>query len=195
MLAESRLICLIVLTAVLTGARNNEVLSLTWDRVDFDAGTLRIDRQHGPDGWAPLKSRKRTHALPAELWQPLLDHHTLSPYNVPDDFVFATSTGSPIDGRNALRWFKEAAERAGITRRVWIHQLRHTAGTRAAEVGLTALEVAAMLGHAQASTSERYIHLASGAGQGRADLIAGRALGLSTKLSTNLTGSEHSEQT
>jgi integrase len=189
------LICLIVLTAVLTGARNNEVLSLTWDRVDFDAGTLRIDRQHGPDGWAPLKSRKRTHALPAELWQPLLDHHTLSPYNAPDDFVFATSTGSPIDGRNALRWFKEAAERAGITRRVWIHQLRHTAGTRAAEVGLTALEVAAMLGHAQASTSERYIHLASGAGQGRADLIAGRALGLSTKLSTNLTGSEHSEQT
>ena len=52
-----------------------------------------------------------------------------------------------------------------------------------------------MLGHAQASTSERYIHLAAGAGQGRADLIAGRALGLSTKLSTNLTGSEHSEQT
>jgi integrase len=148
-LAESTpILRLIVLTAVLTGARKNEVLSLTWDRVDFDAGTLRIE------------SRKRTHALPAELWQPLLDHHTLSPYNVPDDFVFATSTGSPIDGRNALRWFKEAAERAGITRRVWIHQLRHTAGTRAAEVGLTALEVAAMLGHAQASTSERYIHLA-----------------------------------
>jgi integrase len=178
---------LIVLTAVLTGARKNEVLSLTWDKVDFDAGPLRIDRQHGPDGWAPLKSRKRTHALPAELWQPLLDHHTLSPYNAPDDFVFATSTGSPIDGRNALRWFKEAATAAGVTRRVWIHQLRHTAGTRAAEVGLTAaLEVAAMLGHAQASTSERYIHLAAGSGQDRADLIAGRALGLST----NLTGSE-----
>jgi integrase len=54
---------------------------------------------------------------------------------------------------------------------------RHTAGTRAAEVGLTALEVAAMLGHAQASTSERYIHLAAGSGQERADLIAAKALG------------------
>ena len=84
----------------------------------------------------------------------MLDHHTLSPYNAPDDFVFATSTGSPIDGRNALRWFEDAAVKAGITRRVWIHQLRHTAGTRAAEVGLTALEIAAMLGHAQASTLE-----------------------------------------
>jgi hypothetical protein len=117
------------------------------------------------------------YASQSELWQPLLDHHVLSPYNAPEDFVFATSSGSPIDGRNALRWFKDAAKAAGITRRVWIHQLRHTAGTRAAEVGLTALEVAAMLGHAQASTSERYIHLAAGAGQERADLIAAKALG------------------
>ena len=40
MLAESTPnLRLIVLTAVLTGARKNEVLSLTWDRVDFDAGT------------------------------------------------------------------------------------------------------------------------------------------------------------
>jgi integrase len=93
--------------------------------------------------------------------------------------VFATSTG-PIDGRNALWWFKDATEAAGITRRMWIHQLRHTAGTRAAKVELTALEVAAMLGRAQASTSERCIHLAAGSGQERADLIAGRALGLST---------------
>ena len=107
----------------------------------------------------------------------MLDHHTLSPYNAPDDFVFATSTGSPIDGRNALRWFEDAAVKAGITRRVWIHQLRHTAGTRAAEVGLTALEIAAMLGHAQASTSERYIHLAAGAGLERAKRIAAQAIG------------------
>jgi integrase len=167
---------LFTLLAVLTGARKNEVLSLTWDRIDFDAARLRIDRQHGPDGWVPLKSRKRTHALPAELWQALLDHHAASPYDTPGDFVFATNTGSPIDGRNMLRWFKDAAEKAGITRNVWIHQLRHTAGTRAAEVGMTALEVAALLGHAQSSTSERYIHLAAGAELERAERIAARAL-------------------
>jgi integrase len=60
---------------------------------------------------------------------------------------------------------------------VWIHQLRHTAGTRAAEMGLSALEVAAMLGHAQASTSERYVHLARGSSRERADQIAARTLG------------------
>ena len=70
-----------------------------------------------------------------------------------------------------------AAVAAKITRRVWIHQLRHTAGTRAAELGLSALEVAAMLGHAQASTSERYVHLARGASAERAAQLAARTIG------------------
>jgi integrase len=171
------IVALFTLTAVLTGGRSNEVLSLTWDRIDFDKGTLRLDRQWTPDGWAPLKSRKRTHALPAELWQALQAHQTASPYNDADDFVFSSRTGRKIDGRNVLRWFKDAASAAKITRRVWIHQLRHTAGTRAAEMGLSALEVAAMLGHAQASTSERYVHLARGSSREHADQIAARALG------------------
>jgi integrase len=174
---SSPTVALFTLTAVLTGGRLNEVLSLTWDRVDFDKGTLRLDRQWSPDGWAPLKSRKRTDALPAELWQALLAHQAATPYNATDDFVFASRTGRKIDGRNMLRWFKDAAEKAKITRRVWIHQLRHTAGTRAAELGMSALEVAALLGHAQASTSERYIHLARGSSRERADQMAERTLG------------------
>jgi len=119
----------------------------------------------------------RTHALPAELWQALQAHQEASPYNDPDDCVFASRTGRKVDGRNMLRWFKDAATAAKITRRVSVHQLRHTAGTRAAEMGLSALEVAAMLGHAQASTSERYVHLAQGANAMRAEELAKQTLG------------------
>ena len=75
-----------------------------------------------------------------------------------------------------LRWFKDAAVAVGIERTVWIHLLRHTAGTRAAELGLTALEVAALLGHAQASTSERYIHLTRGANAQQAEQLAARTI-------------------
>jgi integrase len=167
---------LAALTAVLTGARRQEVLSLTWDRCDLDAAVLTIDRQWTPRGWAPLKSRKRRHAMPAELWQALTAHRAESPYDAPDDFVFATVTGKPIDGSNMLRWFKKAATDAGVTRKVWLHQLRHTAGTRAAELGLSSLEVAAILGHAQASTSERYVHLARGVDSQRAEQLAARVL-------------------
>jgi integrase len=71
MAEASPTLSLFVLAAVLTGGRLNEVLSLTWDRIDFDKATLTLDRQWTADGWAPLKSRKRVHALPAELWQGL----------------------------------------------------------------------------------------------------------------------------
>jgi integrase len=117
------------LTAVLTGARRNEVLSLTWDRCDLDKAILTLD--------SPLKSRKRFHAMPSELWQALDAHRATSPYIASDDFVFGTSTGKPIDGGNMLKWWKDAAKAAKVTRRVWLHQLRHTAGTRAAELGLS----------------------------------------------------------
>jgi integrase len=177
LVAAPPIVRLFTLVAVLTGARRNEVLSLTWDRVDFERALLRVERQWTADGWAPLKSRKRVHAMPAELWQALLDHRGRSAYVASTDFVFATSTGRPIDGSNMLRWFKLAARAAGITRSVWVHQLRHTAGTRAAELGLSALEVAAMLGHAQASTSERYVHLARGSDHGRAQELAAATLG------------------
>ena len=172
----SPIIRLAALTAVLTGARRQEVLSLTWDRCDLDAAVLTIDRRWTPAGWAPLKSRKTRHAMPAELWQALTEHRAQSPYAAPIDFVFATVTGRPIDGSNLLKWFKQAARDAGITRRVWFHQLRHTTGTRSAELGLSALEVAAILGHSQASTSERYIHLACGVDAARAEQIAARTI-------------------
>jgi integrase len=173
------IVSLFALAAVLTGGRLNEVLSVTWDRIDFDKATLRLDRQWaGADGWQPLKSRKRTHALPAELWQALALHRAGSPYNASEDFVFATKTGSKIDGRNMARWFKDAAEKkAKIKRNVHPHLLRHTAGTRAAELGLSSLEVAALLGHAQASTSERYVHLAQGSNRERAEELAKQMLG------------------
>ena len=170
-------VSLFTLAAVLTGGRLNEVLSLTWDRVDFDKATLRLDRQWSPDGWQPLKSRKRTHALPAELWQALTLHQASTPYNASEDFVFATKTGSKIDGRNMGGWFKAAAERVWIDQRVYPHMPPHTAGTRAAEMGMSTLEVAALLGHAQASTSERYVHLAQGSNRERAEELALKTLG------------------
>jgi site-specific recombinase XerD len=112
-----------------------------------------------------------------KLWQALIRHRETVVYNDPDDFVFATTSGRPIDGSNILKWFKQAAREAGIERPVWVHMLRHTLGTRAAERGLTALELAALLGHAQASTSERYIHLAAGADRDRAEELARWTLG------------------
>jgi integrase len=81
---------------------------------------------------------------------------------------------------NMLRWWKKAAVDAKVTKRVWLHQLRHTTRTSAAELGMSSLEIAAVLGHAQASTSERYIHLARGVDQERAERIAARTIAVAS---------------
>jgi integrase len=59
--------------------------------------------------------------------------------------------------------------------------MRYTTGTRAAELGLTGLQVADQLGHRQQSTSERYIHLAQGVDADRAERIAAQSIGAATK--------------
>lgn len=53
-------------------------------------------------------------------------------------------------------------KRAGIPKELRIHDLRHTAGSLGHMAGLSQKEIAIMLGHAQLSTTERYIHGAAG---------------------------------
>ena len=63
-----------------------------------------------------------------------------------------------------MRWsMPTALEDAGINRRVTPHGLRHSFCTMLALEGRSALEIAQRAGHAQSSTSERYIHLAEAA--------------------------------
>jgi integrase len=51
----------------------------------------------------------------------------------------------------------EVAAAVGALRRPW-HGLRHTALTETAAAGVPAMFVQAKAGHAQASTTERYLH-------------------------------------
>jgi hypothetical protein len=127
--------------------------------------------------WSPWDPVHREHRLVCNAPSPPGRRRVNHVAHLPEPVPLGVSSEVKVDWRNMLRWFKDTATAAGITRKVWIHQLRHTAGTRAAEVGMSALEVAALLGHAQASTSERYIHLAAGAELERAERIAAQALG------------------
>jgi integrase len=51
---------------------------------------------------------------------------------------------------------------AGLPKELRIHDLRHTAGSLGHMAGLSQKQIATMLGHAQLSTTERYLHGATG---------------------------------
>jgi len=82
----------------------------------------------------------------------------------PDDHVWLNpKTGKPFDDIKTA--FISACEDAGIEGLVW-HDLRATYGTRLGEAGFNAYDIAKLMGHANISTSQRYVrNLPVGAGE------------------------------
>ncbi|MFF7601219.1 site-specific integrase [Streptomyces mirabilis] len=122
------------------GLRRGEVLGLTWQSVDFDAGEIYVDHQiqrasreilhretktEDSDDFLPLPDVCRTalvmrraqqHAdrkAAGDLWQ---DRHGL---------IFTTKYGTPIEPGNLTRMFALRARRAGI-RVIPLRNTRHT---------------------------------------------------------------------
>lgn len=143
-----------------SGARLSEVRGLTRHHFDRGDGTITILRQ--PSGRLKTKASRRTLVLPRLVHDELLD----MPRRADTPMLFATSSGAPIDGRNLLRAFDQAAERAGVRppdegemAKYRIHDLRHAFATLALEAGASQTHVAAWLGHGSLRMLDRYSHV------------------------------------
>ena len=60
------------------------------------------------------------------------------------------------------RWVRAAAQAAGIDKPLSPHWLRHTFGTLTALGGANVFQIQQDMGHAQITTSQRYVHWARG---------------------------------
>jgi integrase len=93
----------------------------------------------------------------------LREHRMASRFKGPDDFVFASRTGTPLGCRNIVRRGLEVAVRdAKIADepRLNFHALRHTCASMLIAQGLTPAHAAAQLGHANPGITLRtYVHI------------------------------------
>lgn len=64
--------------------------------------------------------------------------------------------------RQLSRLFHEAADAAGITKRVSLHSLRHSFATHMLEQGTDIRKIQAVLGHDKLDTTARYARVATG---------------------------------
>ncbi|NJL06782.1 MAG: site-specific integrase [Chloroflexaceae bacterium] len=146
--------------------RRGEVLALTWDHVDLERAELRIvcgkttaSRRTLAcltEVVTVLRAHAAVQAEERARWQ---DFHPDAVWN-PDNYVFVTSTGTPINPRNLPRHFKQALQRAGLSQAIRIHDFRHAAASILLRKGSYLKAVQRMLGHTTPLTTLKiYAHV------------------------------------
>ena len=136
----------IVITALNTGMRREEILSLEWERhVDLKHGFILLDvTKNGERREVPINQTLR------ETLQGLV-RGISSPY------VFMDETGKRF--KDVKRSFHSACRRAGI-RDFRFHDLRHTFASHLVMAGIDLTTVSRLLGHKSLTMTLRYAHLA-----------------------------------
>ncbi|MDQ4101037.1 MAG: tyrosine-type recombinase/integrase [Thermoproteota archaeon] len=78
----------------------------------------------------------------------------------PRKYLFEGKDGSAYSQRGAQWAISEAVKKAGISKEVTLHTLRHTYATHLLEQGVNILTIKELLGHAHIETTMIYLHLA-----------------------------------
>lgn len=138
----------IIITALNTGMRRGEILSLKWENVDFENKIFIIT--------ATNNKSKRIKNIPINsvLKKLLLELRLKN--RMKSEYVFLGDDGKPV--KDIKTAFLNACRRANIEG-LRFHDLRHTAGTRMLERAVGIVEISEILGHSSIElTRKRYLH-------------------------------------
>jgi integrase/recombinase XerC len=138
------------------GTRISATLTIKPSDVDWERQLLTMHRDKGGKG--------RTIALDAETMAILrvwAERRKSLGINGHKPFFCATNSnaiGNRLDPSHYRHKIQKLREKAGIERRCHCHGLRHTAASELLEEGFDIATIAAQLGHANISTTSRYLH-------------------------------------
>jgi integrase/recombinase XerD len=136
------------------GARISEAVGLTTDRMDSELRVVRLLGKGSKERVVPVGARARE-----ALGEWIENGRPQLPGSHTRREVFLSHTGKPLDRTNAWRRVKAAALRAGLSRDVHPHSLRHSFASHMLAGGADLRAVQEMLGHASIRTTEIYTHL------------------------------------
>jgi integrase len=161
-----------VLLMAATSLRIGEASGLRWKRVNLTEHDAVVDGEIIPafsmavreayvrNQWTTPKkySSRRNVPLESPIVKALKEWRDKSKFTGPDDPVFASRNGTPVDGHNiARRKLKPIGEAAGCPWISW-QCLRHTAATLAEIFGITPTQRKKVLGHATDRMALHYTH-------------------------------------
>jgi integrase/recombinase XerD len=142
-----------------TAIRRAELLALTIYDLDLSSGTLRIEHGKGDETRiVPL-----TESAKAALKLYLEESRSVCATQSSQTHLFVSSrSGGPLDADDIRRIVKKATTRAGITKHVTPHTLRHTCATHLLKGRADIRQIQKLLGHRRLSSTEVYTHVELG---------------------------------
>ena len=140
----------LVITALHTGFRKSELLTLGWEHVDFRHRLITVESAYAKN--SETRSIPMTTTL-METLRPLKEEAE------PSVSVFQTHKGTPY--KHIAKVFRAACKRAGLTDMTF-HDLRHTFASRLVMAGVDLPTVQAFMGHKTIAMTMGYTHLAPG---------------------------------
>ena len=164
--------------ALFTGLRQGELLGLTWDCVDFEKGTLLINKQHNRAKgekefhFSPLKNSRPLCLTAASAVMDALKEQQRrqaqwatelgSAWDNSENLVFTTQMGRYINNKTIWMNFKRIVTELGMPE-LRFHDLWHTFSINSLQAGDDIKTVQENLGHATASfTLATYAHATLG---------------------------------
>jgi integrase/recombinase XerD len=140
--------------AYATGARVSEVVGVRVQDVLYEDGIARLFGKGAKERLVPVGRRALgAVALYAREVRPALDRGRGR------GMLFLNARGAPLSRVGVWTILQRTARRAGLTKRVSPHTLRHTFATHLLEGGADLRAVQEMLGHADLSTTQLYTHV------------------------------------
>jgi integrase len=148
----------IIRLLILTGARKGEIEKLKWSEVDFNNGYLRLEDSKTGQKAFPLNA-------------PALEVVSTIPRVKNSRFVFPAETGSNHYQGTPKVWRK--VRTMAHLEDVRLHDLRHSFASVAVSGGASLPLVGALLGHADAATTQRYAHFHNDPVKAASEKVAG----------------------
>ena len=134
------------------GARISEAVGLDVDELDTEQGTVRLLGKGSKERMVPVGSFARE-AVAAYL---VRGRPALAEAGTGSPALFLNARGGRLSRQSAWTVLRAAAERAGITREVSPHTLRHSFATHLLDGGADVRVVQELLGHASVTTTQVY---------------------------------------
>jgi len=138
----------IVTIARFTGLRISNILGLTWDDVNMFSKTIIIGKtKNGEPLGLPMTNTVY------ETFKSLSKVRRIN-----TSFIFAGQNGKPVSQSKVGKHFRKARKTAGIEN-FRFHDLRHDFCSNLVQRGVDLYTVAALAGHKDIKTTQRYAHL------------------------------------